>query len=160
MMRCRLYCEISKGSARAGWYPVPGGGPFAGMTLGGTRSAGIPLSGTEDAKPILTLGAHTSSPPPHTHARTFCGNQSVKPQGLPRSSSSRGKGRTRLSDCCSAGSACRWRWERSDGNISEARGRWTQPECQGVSGEFGKSRKTPSMVLMTLQRHCPEQGLC
>lgn len=80
--RCRLYCGVSKGTAWARWYPVPvpGAGPFARMTLGGTRSAGIPLlgMGMEDAKPLLTLQACTSSP------CTFCRNPSVKPQGLPR----------------------------------------------------------------------------
>lgn len=45
--RWRLGGGISKGTARARGCPVPGAGagPFARMTLGGTRSAGIPLSG-------------------------------------------------------------------------------------------------------------------
>lgn len=44
---------------------VPGAGPFARMTLGGTRSAGIPLlgMGKEAAKPLLTLHAPCIIPP-------------------------------------------------------------------------------------------------
>lgn len=81
--RCRLDCGIGKGSAWAGWYPVPvpGAGPFARMTLGGTRSAGIPLSGMgkKDAKPLLTLRAPCITPPAH-----FVGIRVLNPRGWPR----------------------------------------------------------------------------
>lgn len=95
---------------------MPGVSPFARMTLGGTRSAGIPLlgMGKEDAKLLLTLQAPYIIPL-HVHCSParFVGLRVLMPTSCPGNSSCC-QGRTQLSGCCSTGSVRHRPWKQQE----------------------------------------------